>query len=325
MEMDNYMIIGQKFADTLYYLVKSFDEVMGKKFMDTNLGPFLSRHSNVGKWFVVSDYCIEDKTKPHDVASFVLVPIEDNKDIKELKYDILQLASKDLKNIKEQELKDQFCKFYHSGDFFSFNFIISPDNYIYTQLEEFLPIDELLSFFVGEVDKWKKNDPSKNYYNKYIKRLNILKNKMTQKSFNYKLLKRIFLICFIASYIKYLFVKEHKNIKLYSWVRDRDSIESWNRGILEVIYSLISYYIFSLFEIEQLKNELFVHNFGKDLDAFIRIPDYICGTLADYNFEIDDVSSNKQCKFLKEAIANNNYIAIFSFEKNTIKKARISL
>ena len=40
MEMDNYMIIGQKFADTLYYLVKSFDEVMGKKFMDTNLGPF---------------------------------------------------------------------------------------------------------------------------------------------------------------------------------------------------------------------------------------------------------------------------------------------
>ena len=95
---------------------------------------FLSKHDDVTKWILCSDYCFEDKGKPNDVISFVLYPyIFDFTQWQEI---IDNLQSTDIKNTRH--ISEYFRKFTHLGLFFSFNFVF----------------DKSGTFF----DKWKNKD-----------------------------------------------------------------------------------------------------------------------------------------------------------------------
>ena len=81
---------------------------------------FIKKYSNVTKWYVCSDYCFGDDSKPNDVVSFVIYPHDIDIGLKQ---DYIQsLQMKDLK--KTRSINPDFCRFLHSGTFFSFNFIL---------------------------------------------------------------------------------------------------------------------------------------------------------------------------------------------------------
>lgn len=50
------------------------------------------------KWMLYSDYCLDDKTKPNDVITFVLVPFVSENQYKELEQTIKKTQPEDLKH-----------------------------------------------------------------------------------------------------------------------------------------------------------------------------------------------------------------------------------
>lgn len=68
-------------------------------------------------------------------------------------------------------------------------------------------------------------------YKEMNKKLQKLRNESRKKNFNYSLFGRMMTICFLAGYLRYLLLREQKNIKLFSWLSDRDAITNWNDEI----------------------------------------------------------------------------------------------
>ena len=283
---------------------------------------FLSKYSNVTKWYVCSDYCFEDNKKKNDVVSFVIYPHDFDISLKQ-SY-IQSLQNSDLK--KTRSINPDFCQFLHSGTFFSFNFILEKDNFFNLWKKKDLQ-QQFVDTCIKMMDQWIITTPkNKKLYTEYAGRLRKFRNNMNRKSFNCKLLARILSVAFLAGYVKYLVLQEHKNVQLYSWLSDRDAIVKWEDGICEIFYHIISHGLCTNCltnpMIENKMREIYVANDEAEqfYDQLNRVADYICGTLADYDYKSGSVTAEKQCILIEEAIADNNFIVNIGIASNEAKR-----
>ena len=188
-------------------LFACIDETMNKSAI-YQFRRFLEKYDDVTKWFLCSDYCIGDKDKANDVISFVLYPyIIDFEDWNNV---ISSLQKTDLKHCRQ--VSKEFCDFTKQGYFFSFNFILQKDS-ILRKLENKDALEYLLTNYIDMLEKWQVSTPNNaDNYKKMQKRLRNLQNQTKRKSFNYKLFGRVIITCFLASYLRYLLLKEKDNI-----------------------------------------------------------------------------------------------------------------
>lgn len=283
---------------------------------------FLQKYTRTTKWYVCSDYCFDDVSKKNDVVSFVIYPHDIDINLKQRF--IQSLQSNDLKNTRT--INPAFCQFLHSGTFFSFNFILEKDNFFNYWKGKDLQ-QHLVDTYIEMVSHWIVTTPkNEKIYTEYAGRLRKFRNNMSKKSFNCKLFARILMVVFLAGYIKYLLLQEHQNVHLYSWLSDRDAIIEWEDNIGEVFYHIISHCLctncLSNPTIEDKVKEVYFRNNEHEqfYDQLNRVADYICGTLADFDYKIGSVTAKKQCIMIEDALADNSFIINLGIANNEVKR-----
>lgn len=297
------------------------DDTINKSTIN-NFRNFTNKFHNVTKWFMCSDYCVDDKGKPNDVMTFVVYPYI--LDFHEWADVIQALQKTDLKNCRK--ISREFCDFSHKGYFFSFNFLIEKNSFIRKWKNPDI-LGQIIDFYIDMInEKWKVNTPHQgNYYNELEAKLNNLKNTMVSKNFNYKLLSRTLFTVFLASYIKYLLLQEIDKVEAFAWFSDRDKITSCYDTIYEVLYAIVSHCMCY----NHLPEEKYIHikeclpgNIETNIfyDEILRTADFICGGIADFDLQTGHVHKQKHCTLIEDVIADNPYISILIFHANGIAR-----
>ena len=264
---------------------------------------FLKQYPDVDKWFMCSDYCIGDKNKKNNVITFVIYPYILNFDD----------WKKVINNLQKKDLKHRH---------FSFSFILQKKNY-FDGWKRKEAGDMLIQTYINLTENWQINTPSNaENYKEMNKKLQKLRNESRKKNFNYSLFGRMMTICFLAGYLRYLLLREQKNIKLFSWLSDRDAITNWNDEIYQTFYHIISHCIIASEQGEEYHRiqEVYLENIKEEIfyDEMNRVADYICGTFADFDYTDGSVTGDKQCKMMEDAISSNNYIIEISVEEKGV-------
>lgn len=280
------------------------------------------KHNNYNKWMVFSDY-VFDKNKNNNVVTFSFVPyIFDFNNLQDF---IKSLANKDLKNTKN--IKQEYLEFLNNMPILSFSFILKGKRKIHYSEEKKFYINKIKKI-IEMLEFWIKTTPeNKEQYKKDIKDFRAFLNELN-KNTNFSIKRDIAIISLLAAYLMYEFSKIHSNIEIIGWFSDRDKLTEYGgkKFNFSLIYNLSHIYFHIFTEEISIKPKL-IHGKTNDkklfYDEYIKIPDYICGVLADYNFLNNKCSHDKHIKLMEELIASNEKIIIFKllFKKEIIECA----
>ncbi len=286
---------------------------------------FTEELKNVEKWICYSDYCFDDNNKPNNVVTFSILPIVD--DIKKLECFIKETAKKDIK--KTQTINPKFVKFLNKYPLVNFSFILNDRFKIFGQThndrknrlkKDFEATKEMYNL-------WIKNQPKKKKeYKKVIKKINRC-IELINSNKKIKQLIDIMLISFLGGYCSNIILNKLNNLKLYGWFSDRDKLFDIENGLVanffhNTLHGLIDDKNF------QFGTAIADCNFDIFYDEFIKIPDYIAGTLADYNMTQNVISKDKFNTMLTDYMGDNeynNYIFSLSVEKSNISFNKIEI
>ncbi len=282
---------------------------------------FVEKYSDVTKWFMCSDYCFDDKSKANNVVSFVIYPYI--LDFDEWNDVINSMQKSDLKNCRK--VSPLFCDFVKAGYIFSFNFILDR-NCILDKWKDKASMDTAIQDLINMTELWQQTTPKNaERYKMMNKKLKGLQYQTNRKTFNYKLLGRVMGVTFLASYLKYLLLREVPRIEIFSWMSDRDAITNWNDEIYLELYQITSHCLISNHLTPQKNNEVTevaIENIDKNMfhDSLNRVADFICGGIADFNYSDGSVTGAKQCKLIEDAISDNDYLIILKISENGVAR-----
>lgn len=296
------------------------EETMNKSAI-ANFRNFIQKYPDVTKWFICSDYCLDDKGKVNNVISFTIYPYI--LDFNQWNNVIEFMQKSDLKHCRN--VSPQFCDFTKAGYFFSFNFILDK-NCILDKWRDKYTLDKMLDDFIEMTEKWQETTPQNAMsYIEMNKRLKALKNQTKKKSFNYKLMGRVVGISFLVSYLKYLLYRELDSIEIFSWLSDRDAITNWNNEIYLDLYHIISHCLIDNklgSENFNMVKEVAIENVNENMfyDSLNRVADFICGGIADFNYSEGSVTGKKQLTLMEDVISDNEYLIILKIAEKSVSR-----
>jgi len=274
----------------------------------SSLKSFLNIHKKVKGWIITSDYCIKDKNKKNRIACFTIIPYIAPLDM--IINTIKRLAPKDIK--KTRKISNEFINFLRSGVVYNvcinlqkFNAVIS------SQGEAENHLNDIISMYRSFIRSTEKNTV---YFEGVIRDVKMLKEEIKKKSFNQKLLNHILFISFMAAYLARTIVQE-TDAETLSWFPDRDDItDSYNKLACNLFhaqcYTLCNYSDLDISNKTigiglQTDNDLW-------FDPLIRIPDYIAGSFADWDYKTNEVS-DKHLPMIESFAADNPFLAVFEY------------
>ena len=280
---------------------------------------YLKKFSHITKWFSCSDYCLDDTGKERDVYTFVIFPYTQN--FLELEKEISQNIKKEFKKVGKL-IPIETLEYLNNNNHFVFNFIF-PKDFLRVYLgKNFIKETEISSIrkYIDIIE----NNWNNNYSIHIINSLKKLVQKIEEKSFNFSLYKKIQFNSFLSAVISVFLQKEHKNVKVYSWLSDRDSMTTYISGLLNTMYFLRKEEIKKILKINLLpiKEGIYIPNSIEKpfYDKFISVPDYFCGTLASiigYNENNNEMKelSNKYKQVLEGVLKNGNNVVTIEFNE----------
>lgn len=273
---------------------------------------YVKHNTGHTKWLICSDYCLDDKKKRNGIISFTLFPYYAFLD--SIQRRIQQVAPEDIK--KTNNINDEFLKFLKRKEFFHFCFIF--ENGVNHPFQS-KPKDEIIkniNDIIQMLEKWKINTPiNRDSFQETIKKLNHLKEEIPRASFNIKLFRNIMIVNILAAYIGYLLCRE-VTVELLGWFSDRDDMITAYRGIAFDFFSMNYHGLCEQSDINNSNTKLAIGipeadgKGGMWYDQINRMPDFLCGTLADLDLNGSDVLTGKFMKMLYGYVADNNRISV---------------
>ncbi|MBM5044566.1 hypothetical protein WOC02_15305 [Vibrio parahaemolyticus] len=261
-------------------------------------------------WYVISDYCFGDKTKQNDTVSFTVLLHHDK--LENIKEYINHFAPRDIKSTRTVSV--EFLKYINSPVSFSFTFVIDRKSNL---LRDYATDENMLSFlpaFRSVISDIASNSTFQDgYIDGVMKRVKAFESDFSKKNFNSKLARQIYIVSAFASVV-FEILTIAKKPKYIQWVSDRDALlERYDSFVFDLAYFLFLQGYSEHFEridnsVLMLDTPQFIfpepEKSGKNyFDELIRIPDYLAGTLADF-----DVSSNKFSKDKYDTILLNSLV-----------------
>ena len=249
---------------------------------------FFLKNKNIKKWMVFSDYVFDNKNKQNDVVTFTIAPFPS--DFNLISEHINKLSFKDIKKLKR--VNDDFLEFIDKSQVFNISIILSKKRKLCYMNEKDLLITKF-DMAIKQLDHWCITTPqAKNNYIKLKSKLAELIRLLNGQGVNFKAIRDIEVISSLAAYLMFEVTKVIEIDKI-GWFSDRDSILSYKAAKFKspVIYDLVSklYYLFCTTENIDTEDKLLFgvpeENGKVWYDSFIRIPDLICATLADYDIK----------------------------------------
>lgn len=289
-----------------------------------DLQKYLNSISDIKKWSCYSDYCFGDKTKPNDVVCFTIVPYVD--DFEELSKTIKSIANRDIKNTKI--VKEEFINFLTNYPLINFSFILNDKKKLFgnDSITIRKSLEQTFLLLKEQYRNWAENEPErKDDYNKIEKKidctiLNIRQNKKVKQ------IIEMVLVTFLGAYVSSIIVNKTK-AEIFGWFSDRDSInEVCNNLSIDLFHNYLHGLTYGIDF--QFASSLATSQHAPFYDELLKIPDYIAGTLADYNMENNSISKDKFDTMLTEYMGDNvdnNFIHIIDGNLNPIKCSRVNI
>jgi hypothetical protein len=308
-------------------LLKLLNQTFNKSTKSNIRDNYLKNLKNVSKWKCFSDYCFDDKNKPNNVVTFSIFPNIDNYLLLE-KY-ISEIAITDIK--KTKTVQNNFIEFLKEYPLINFSFILNNRETLFgdTSSERKESVLNHLNWAVALYKNWIKNEPDKNEY--YLKIIKVLEECIieTKNNRKIKIYIDLILVSFLGAYVYHIILSEINEIEVIGWFSDRDKIFEIGDGLIinffqNNLHGLLTEKNSSYQFVSSLSNS----NFDIFYDHFIKIPDYIAGTLADFNIDKNLISKNKFDKILTEymgAETNNNFVFRIFKENDQFKCGKIQI
>ena len=280
------------------------------------------------KWLLYSDYCLDDKNKPNDVMTFVLMPFINEKHYVNMQDTIASLQPKDIKHTSK--ISTDFLHFIKNEPVFVCSFVLDERKYFFGD-EHKQRVDNVIESLRACADGYTHwcstavNDDMLDYYKKTAKTLktkvSVLENAKTP---NVKLFSDILLTAFLGAYIVSKILQDVE-VDTFGWFSDRDKIISGEDNIVTHIFN---YFLHNMWHGK--KQYQFCTSTPDDrvppfYEEFNRMADVVTGTLADYNMKENLISADKFDTVLREFLANNQQANVFRFfkEESHLRLARI--
>ncbi|MHB9100122.1 MAG: hypothetical protein ACYC2E_01190 [Sulfuricella sp.] len=294
-------------TDFLNALFDNFDKSAINDFRN-----FLEENPQVKKWQIAADFCLHDKERPNNAFAFTIIPYDDYHDV--LKAEIQGALPKDLK--KTRDIDDDAAAFLVHPRRFHFGFVFQDPPAVFNNglgsdalkvARESLAIT--LEFMVRQ-GRSKEN----------MCRLKELKQKAQANNFNVELLSDLYMLSYLFSFVTLLLARE-RSVEIVGWFSDRDSMTTWCDGVVwdisrENLYGLAEHLNISLPADMPLiavptpdaeKNAMW-------FDEYVRLPDYIAGILAAWNFTTNELPGDKgkYLKLAEDVVADARNMAVLN-------------
>lgn len=263
---------------------------------------FQQNFKRVDSWYIVSDYCLDDKNKPNDVMTFTIYPFTH---LYILKNGIKQHLSKDIKDFKN--LSEKAVNYIKAAPyFFSLAFIIEDKNNVFK-------LDcnkQLLDQAIKHMENWPETKREE-----FIHKIKKFREYLNRKEVDLKTLSNISITVHImSSIIEFLLIKA--NAKHILWISDRDKITDFQDG---VVSEFVRIYYANLLNKRVSDHEVYGFWGGKEynkeiFDELVRIPDYICGSLASMDFDNVEKIPEKHYDLFDKSIMDNERIYIMNIK-----------
>lgn len=251
-------------------------------------------------WYVISDYCFQDKLKQSDVASFTIL-LNHDKHENIARY-IGAIAPKDIKSTRT--VSTEFLRYLNSPVMFHITFVVDRSC---NMLREYATKENMKMFLPGFEDYVRRIDSASSFEVGYVasvlKRARSFNASFEAKSVNVSLSRQVYLVATFASLV-FHYLNQLKSPSHIAWVSDRDALVDRCDGF---VFDLAYFMFLSEYEgVVSAQADRAQHLIDKPqfifklpekgepnlYDHFIRIPDYLAGTLAD--FEINSRAFSKE-------------------------------
>lgn len=259
---------------------------------------FQNKFKEVNSWYIVSDYCLDDKNKPNDVMTFTIYPFT-NPYL--LKNGIKQHLSKDIKDFKY--LSEKAVSYIKEAPFFfSLAFIIEGKNDVFKLNDN----KQLLDNAIKKMENWPQKKKEE-----FIHKMKRFRNYLNRKEVDLKTLSNISITVHIMSaIIEFLLIKT--NAKHILWISDRDKMTDFQDSIVS---EFVRIYYANLLNKRVSDHKVYGFWGGKDydkevFDELVRIPDYISGAIASMDFDNVEKIPEKHYDLFDKSIVDNERIYI---------------
>lgn len=283
---------------------------------------------NCSKWTIYSDYSF--KGKVNDTITFSIIPYIF--DFEEFKKRMSALAPSDLKNTRN--IEPGFLEFLRSMPIMHISILLNKKRRLnYDDEKNF--ILQKTNALIKKLKHWCETTPeAKDNYLKQIRNFKSLINKLKRNSPNLSVIRDIEIVATLVSYL-ITEMSLAKELEIIGWFSDRDTILNYMKSNTAnpVVFDLVDLYTFALSENQDKLNRPKLA-FGVPeetnamwYDEFNRIPDYIAGTIADYDILNNAVSNLKFKTIIEEAIASNEKVLCYKLilDKCSIQVSRIKI
>lgn len=245
-------------------------------------------------YYVVSDYCLNDANKNHDVYAFeVLLNHDTQAAIEEY---IRAVAPRDLKS--SRKTSEGLVKYLVSPVSFSISFVVSRES---SALRDYASSENIKAFVQAArelVQGWAENAPEHaGYFGEVDLRLQRLALEMVRKQRSDRLIRQMFLVAAFGSYV-FDVLDIAKAPTAVKWISDRDAMFDRHDGLA---FDL-AFVIWLVSRSSRPGNAGAVPNMSFGLPGIdgineyaelIRLPDYLAGTLADMALPVLEFSHDK--------------------------------
>jgi len=270
---------------------------------------YQKKFSKAQDWCIVSDYCLDDKSKPNDCFAFTLFPYHD---LNELSKDITSYIPKDIKDVKN--ISDNTIAFLKEHTYyFNIVFIVENKRRIIQDSRKVLSSREIIKLLL------------ENSCNQYLEHYPLLAqktkkmlNESIKNGFNSSLFVNILWNALLAAYITAFIYKNTKKCSKTIWIPDRDNMSEYCDGVLFDLYHMN---LKSMIQLEKIsvprKNIMAIgksNNNNFEFDKLIRVPDYFSGVVSSWNLKNNSVEKDKHFQMLKEVILENQRFALIQIK-----------
>jgi hypothetical protein len=278
---------------------------------------FLNENPGVTKWYIAADFCLHDKDRPNNVFAFSIIPHDVM--FESIKDEIRTAIPKDWK--KSKNILPTAITFLADRRRFHIAFVFPQPPAVFNNGPGSDPraiARESISLSVDQLIAKGRSADS-------VRRLKALRQESMANAFNVELLADVFMLMHLFCFVTLLLARE-RTVQIVGWLPDRDKMTTWCEGVIfdlavENLAGVAEHFavnipqggpLIALPTPDAAQNAMW-------FDELIRLPDYVAGILAAWDFETNEIpgEKDKYRVMAQEFAASAENIMVFKVRYDT--------
>lgn len=284
---------------------------------------FIRHFASAKKWYLVSDYCFDANEKPNDCACFTIIPHIIPGDL--LLTGLNEASGADIKSVRQ--VNPKFIAALEKLPLFNVSIVLNRKRRMFTDERRYFQAK--IETTIRQLSVWDEATPEgRGFTSPFRTRLKRLEQVLKSSNANLKVIRDIDIVSSMAAYLA--FTVSARKGEMVTWFSDRDSMLSFMNDdepstlAFDLAYALHHVLCSSsgenmtgqfAFAVPESSGPVFY-------DPLVRIPDLICGALADYNLSTGKTSHVKFTPVLQELFTCSDRNAFYRLE---LTKAGVGL